>query len=141
MTKTRKHAADGPGDHPHSGVDFTVNGVTKTTDANGQACFDNLIFGTYTVHETTPAGYVGEADKTVMVDNKATCTEVPYVGETVTFANTALSTNHDHVLSQVPGGTAVTQHDLHRADGLEPRPELGDLSPTSSQGPTSARSS
>jgi hypothetical protein len=42
VTKTRKHAADGPGDHPHAGVDFTVDGVTKTTDANGKACFDNL---------------------------------------------------------------------------------------------------
>ncbi len=32
VTKTRKHAADGPGDHPHAGVNFTVNGVTKATD-------------------------------------------------------------------------------------------------------------
>jgi uncharacterized surface anchored protein len=73
ITKTRKHAADGSGDHPHAGVDFTVNGVTKTTDANGQACFDNLLFGDYTVHEVTPAGYKGEADKTVTVNNKASC--------------------------------------------------------------------
>ena len=29
ITKTRKHAAAGPGDHPHAGVPFTVNGVTK----------------------------------------------------------------------------------------------------------------
>jgi len=53
VTKTRKHAADGPGDHPHAGVSFTVNGVTKQTDANGVACFDGLNFGTYTVHETS----------------------------------------------------------------------------------------
>jgi uncharacterized surface anchored protein len=33
VTKTRKHAADGPGDRPQAGVDFTVNGVTKTTAA------------------------------------------------------------------------------------------------------------
>ena len=26
ITKTRKHAADGPGDHPHPGVTFTVTG-------------------------------------------------------------------------------------------------------------------
>src|SRR5919106_488597 len=51
VTKTRKHAADGPGDHPQAGVEFTVNGVTKATDANGQACFDGLLFGDYTVHE------------------------------------------------------------------------------------------
>jgi hypothetical protein len=49
----------------HAGLDFTVDGVTKTTDANGKACFDNLQFGDYTVHEVTPDGYNGEADKTV----------------------------------------------------------------------------
>ena len=26
ITKLRKHAADGPGDHPHAGVDFTITG-------------------------------------------------------------------------------------------------------------------
>ena len=108
-TKTRKHAADGSGDHPHAGVDFTVNGVTRTTDGNGQACFDNLAFGQYTVHETTPAGYVGEGDQTVTVDNKASCTDNPYVGETVAFHNTPLSTITITFFSQVVGGTAVTQ--------------------------------
>jgi formamidopyrimidine-DNA glycosylase len=108
VTKTRKHAADGPGDHPHAGVDFTVNGVTKTTDANGQACFDGLLFGDYTVHETTPAGYNGEADKTVTVNNKAACADDPYVGETVSFSNTPLSNITVSFESQVPGGTAAT---------------------------------
>ena len=56
VTKVRKHAASGPGEQPHGGVDFTVNGVTKTTDAiTGQVCFDNLLLGSYTVTETTPA--------------------------------------------------------------------------------------
>ena len=109
VTKTRKHAASGSGDHPHAGVNFTVNGVTKTTDAAGQACFDNLSFGSHTVHETTPEGYVGEGDKTVAVDNKASCTDVPYVGETVAFSNTPLSTITISFTSQVPGGTAVTE--------------------------------
>ena len=54
ITKTRKHAADGTGDHPHPGVSFTVNGVTKQTDANGKACFDGLPFGSYNVAETVP---------------------------------------------------------------------------------------
>ncbi|HEY3015521.1 MAG TPA: prealbumin-like fold domain-containing protein, partial [Nocardioides sp.] len=108
VTKTRKHAADGPGDHPHAGVDFTVNGVTKTTDANGQACFDGLTFGTYTVHETVPAGYHGEADKDVVVDNTATCSDSPYVGETVAFHNTPLTNLSVSVDSQVPGGTSST---------------------------------
>jgi uncharacterized surface anchored protein len=80
VTKTRKHAASGPGDHPQADVEFTVNGVTKTTDANGQACFDGLLFGDYTVHEVTPAGYKGEADKTVTVDNKASCAGNPMRG-------------------------------------------------------------
>src|SRR5690606_33077182 len=47
VTKTRKHAASGAGDHPHAGVSFTVNGVTKATDASGQVCFDNLLLGSY----------------------------------------------------------------------------------------------
>lgn len=92
VTKTRKHAADGSGDHPHAGVSFTVNGVTKQTDSNGVACFDGLTFGTYTVNETVPAGYVVDAnDKQVTVDNSATCSDNPYGGETVSFHNTPLS--------------------------------------------------
>jgi Prealbumin-like fold domain len=108
VTKTRKHAADGSGDHPQSGVDFTVNGVTKTTNASGQACFDGLTFGSYTVHETTPAGYHGEADKTVVVDNSATCLQSPFVGETVAFHNTPLTNITVSVDSQIDGGTSST---------------------------------
>jgi len=108
VTKTRKHAADGPGDHPHAGVSFTVNGVTKATDANGVACFDGLVFGSYTVHETVPAGYAGEADKSVLVDNTATCAGSPYAGEVVTFHNTPLTNLSVTIDSQVDGGTAST---------------------------------
>jgi Prealbumin-like fold domain len=106
ITKTRKHAAAGSANQPHAGVDFTVNGVTKATGANGKACFDNLPFGTYTVHEVTPAGYQGEADKTVTVDNVASCLDNPYVGETVSFHNTPLTNVTVSVDSQVDGGTA-----------------------------------
>ena len=107
--KDRKHAADGPGDHPHSGVEFTVNGNSVgTTDANGDLCVDGLLFGTYTVHEVTPAGYQGEADKSVTVDNVAFCTDIPYVGETVSFHNTPLTNLSVSVDSQVPGGTSST---------------------------------
>ena len=108
ITKTRKHAAEGPGDHPHAGVSFTVNGVTRVTNASGQACFDGLDFATYTVHETVPAGYSGEGDKSVTVDNNATCAAVPYVGETVSFSNTPLTNITVSVNSQVDGGTAST---------------------------------
>jgi Prealbumin-like fold domain len=109
VTKTRKHAADGPGDHPHAGVSFTVNGVTGQTDANGVVCFDGLLFGTYTVHETVPAGYHVDAnDKQVTVDNTATCSGNPYAGETVAFHNTPLTDLSVTVNSQVNGGTAST---------------------------------
>jgi hypothetical protein len=109
VTKTRKHAADGPVDQPHAGVTFTVNGVSKQTDANGVACFDGLTFGTYTVHETVPAGYHVDAnDKQVTVDNTASCSDNPYVGETVAFYNTPLTDITASVNSQVDGGTAST---------------------------------
>lgn len=109
VTKTRKHAAAGSGDHPHAGVSFTVDGVTKQTDSTGVACFDGLAFGTYTVHETVPAGYVVDAnDKSVTVDNTATCGGVPYAGESVSFANTPLTDLTVSVDSQVDGGTAST---------------------------------
>ncbi len=109
VTKTRKHAADGPGDHPHAGVSFTVNGVTMQTDANGVACFDGLAFGSYTVHETVPAGYHVDAnDKSVTVDNSAKCSDATYVGETVSFHNTPLTDITITVNSQVDGGTAST---------------------------------
>ena len=108
VTKTRKHAAEGPGDHPQAGVTFTVNGVSKVTDANGVACFDGLLFGTYTVHETVPAGYHGEADKQVTVDNAASCSDASYVGETVSFHNTPLTNITTSVDSQIDGGTSST---------------------------------
>ena len=113
VTKTRKHAAAGSGDHPQEGVEFTVNGVKKNTDANGKACFDGLQFaagGTaYNVVETLPAGYsADEADltKSVTVDNAAKCSDNPYVGEAVTFRNTPLTDVTITINSQVDGGTA-----------------------------------
>ena len=128
VTKTRKHAADGPGDHPHAGVNFTVNGVTKTTDSNGQACFDGLTFGTYAVHETLPAGYHGEADKNVTVDNTATCSDSPYGGETVSFHNTPLTNLSVTVDSQVPGGTdsQITCTPPGAPTGFLDTPDTGD---------------
>jgi hypothetical protein len=107
VTKTRKHAADGPGDHPHAGVTFTVDGgATAVTDANGQACFDGLALGDHTVSETVPGGYQGEADKTVPVDNAATCAGGG--GEAVSFRNTPLTDLTVAVDSQIDGGTAST---------------------------------
>jgi len=117
ITKTRKHAAAGAGDHPHQGVDFLITGgelpaagTTVTTDANGQTCVDGLVLssfaGDYTVHEVTPTGYKGEADKTVTVNNKATCGSGSEAG--VSFHNTPLTNVAVSVDSQVDGGTAST---------------------------------
>lgn len=116
ITKTRKHAADGSGDHPQAGVDFTVTGgalpgagTTVTTDADGKACLDGLVFDDYTVTESVPDGYVSEdAEQTVTVDNTATCGDDPYGGETVSFHNTPLTDLTVSVDSQVNGGTAST---------------------------------
>ena len=110
VTKTRKHAATGSGSVPHPGVSFTVNGVTKQTNANGQACFDGLTFGSHNVTETLPSGYVADGllTKSVTVDNTAKCTDNPYVGETVSFSNTPLTDITVSVNSQVDGGTGST---------------------------------
>jgi hypothetical protein len=108
--KDRKHAADGSGNHPHAGVAFAINGTAAgTTDASGNICVDGLTFGTYTVNETVPTGYVSDdASKDVVVDNSATCEQDPYVGETVNFVNTPLTDITVSVNSQVDGGTAST---------------------------------
>jgi hypothetical protein len=109
ITKTRKHAASGTGSHPQSRVTFTVNGTTVVTDATGKACVDNILFGSYSVTETVPAGYAADGDitKTVVVDNKAACGATRYVGETVAFGNTPLTNLSVAVDSQVDG-TAST---------------------------------
>jgi hypothetical protein len=112
VTKTRKHAADGAGDHPQSGVTFTVNGVSKVTGTAGTACFDGLALNQqYSVVETLPAGYAAdEADltKEVTPDNSASCSATPYVGENVSFRNTPLTNVTITVNSQVDGGTSTT---------------------------------
>jgi Prealbumin-like fold domain len=123
VTKTRKHAADGPGDHPHAGVTFTVtqNGTTVATgetDADGEICFGGLADGDYTVTETVPAGYVtSPADpQSVTVDNVAACGDDPFGGETVAFHNTPLTDLNVSVNSQVDGGTASTINCLNSAN-------------------------
>ena len=121
ISKTRKHAADGAGDHPHPGVTFKVTGgelpdagVTAVTDSNGEACVDGLVVsslagGDYTVKETVPAGYVSADDEqTVTVDTEATCEDDPYVGEEVSFENTPLTDITVSVDSKFDGGTGST---------------------------------
>jgi hypothetical protein len=119
VTKTKKHAAAG-GSAPAAGVTFQLKqGATVVasgaTDANGVVCFGALEPGNYTVHEVVPAGYHGEADKSVTVDNSASCTGAPYVGESRSFVNTPLTDISVSVNSQVNGGTASTI-DCHPLD-------------------------
>ena len=132
ITKTRKHAADGPGDHPHAGVEFTVTGgelpaegVTVTTDANGVACVDGLLLssfaGEYTVTESVPAGYHADGDtaKAVSVATESTCGDGNEAS--VSFGNTPLTDVTVSVNSQIDGGTAsiivCTDPDGNVSDG------------------------
>jgi hypothetical protein len=110
--KTRKHAADGPGDHPQANVDFTVtnanNGTnsTKTTGPNGYACLANVpvsaLDGAYNVSESVPAGYAGEADKSYTVVEGTTCLSAT----AQEWHNTPLTDISVDVDSQIDGGTA-----------------------------------
>jgi len=120
VTKTRKHAADGSGDHAHEGVTFTFSGgsltspVDKVTDANGEACLDGLVLSTltgvgdYTVTETVPTGYavVSTNPQTVSVTAKGTCSSGTQA--TVSFSNMPLTDITVSVDSKVDGGTAST---------------------------------
>jgi len=117
ISKLRKHAADGPGDHPQSGVQFQVllggNVVgSATTDSSGHACVSGLLVsafaGDYTVHEILPSGYHGEADKTVTVVTSTGCGDEPNDDADVTFHNTPLTNVTVSIDSQVVGGTAST---------------------------------
>jgi hypothetical protein len=119
IVKTRKHAAAGPGDHPHSGVTFTVTGgelpaagVTVTTNGSGVACVDGLLLssfaGSYTVTETVPDGYVSDdSEKTVAVTTEDACGGADNEAQ-VSFHNTPLTDVTVSVDSQVEGGTAST---------------------------------
>ena len=115
ITKTRKHAASGSGDHAHAGVDFVITGgslpaagLTVTTGDDGTVCADGLTFGAYTVTEQLPAGYVadGELAKAVTVDASSDCGDGNEAK--VSFANTPLTDVTVSVNSQVDGGTAST---------------------------------
>ena len=114
VNKTRKHAASGSGDHAHADVTFTITGedlaaegVEVTTDANGEACYDGLLFGDYTVTETVPTGYsADDAEQDVTVDTESECGDDAEA--TVDFHNTPLTDVTVSVDSLVAGGTAST---------------------------------
>ena len=85
--------------------------MTKATDADGEACFDGLNFGSYNVTETLPGGYISRwstVTKSVTVDNNATCTTTRTAARPASFSNTPLTDITVSVNSQVDGGTAST---------------------------------
>lgn len=138
ILKLRKHAADGPGDHPHAGVTFTVTGgelpsagISVETDADGHACVSGLVLssfvGDYTVTETLPAGYHGEDPKTVSVTAEASgCGDPePEPDADVTFHNTPLTNIVITVDSQVDGGTASTIDCDGTVSGTDPNGDGG----------------
>jgi Prealbumin-like fold domain len=116
IQKFRKHAADGAGDHPQPGVDFTVSGgnlssaIPATTNGQGLACVDGLVLssfvGDYTVTESLPAGYhaAGALAKVVSVVAEGSCPSGPTAN--VSFLNIPLTDITIIVNSQVNGGTA-----------------------------------
>ena len=103
--KDRKHAADGPGDHPHAGVTFDVEGTDYVTDSAGNICLDGLTPGDYTITEELPAGYHNATltDEYTVVDD-TTCT----TAEVSSFLNTPLTNVSISVDSQIAGGTSST---------------------------------
>ena len=109
IVKTKKHAADGPGDHPHAGVVFSVTGgelpagTTATTDALGVACIAGIASGSYTVTETAPTGYAvtsANPQTGTVVEDTTCATATP-----VTFTNVPLTDITVSVNSQIDGGT------------------------------------
>jgi len=106
VTKTAKNHSLGAGQHPLAGATFTVNGVSKQTDANGHACFDGLAIGTaYTVTETAaPAGYaIDTTSQSVTVTGSASCTSGTPDG--VSFTDSPLTDVAVSATSEVPGVT------------------------------------
>jgi len=106
VTKTAKNKAAG-GVVPQAGVTFNIAGTNVQTDANGKACVGNLLFGSYNVTETVPAGYhaAGDTTKSVTVDSAGTCASG---AETVSFVNIPLTNVSISIDSQVAGGTSTT---------------------------------
>jgi hypothetical protein len=109
VTKTAKNHNLGAGQHPLAGATFTVNGVSKTTDANGEACFDGLTIGTkYTVTETAaPSGYsIDTTSKDVTPSSPASCTSG--TPDAVSFTDSPLTDITVNATSEVPGVTNST---------------------------------
>jgi hypothetical protein len=110
VEKTEKHVAATGGSRPSQGVTFTLKQGTTVietgvTDANGEICFDEVLFGNYTVVETVPDNYSSSSPSTnVTVDTQAASCEAAGA-ELVTVVNTPLSEITVSFTSLVSGGT------------------------------------
>src|SRR6266545_1965231 len=119
VVKTAKNHNLGAGQHPLAGAMFTVDGVSKMTDANGTACFDGLTIGTsYTVTETSaPPGYsIDTTSQSVTPTSPASCTSG--TPDTVTFTDSPLADVFVSAASEVSGVTnsSITCVDSNNAD-------------------------
>ena len=106
VTKTAKNHNLGSGQHPLAGATFSVNGQSKVTDVNGQACFDGLTIGTkYTVTETAaPSGYaIDTTSKDVTISAAASCTSG--TPDAVSFTDSPLTDISANATSEVSGVT------------------------------------
>jgi hypothetical protein len=109
IVKTRGHAADGPGSHPHPGVTFVVDGEdfneSYVTNSNGEICIESLDLGSYTVTEDLPNDYSND-DLVRNVDAiEGSCSDVTEPEE---FHNTPLTDLECRVNSLAIGGTTST---------------------------------
>lgn len=112
--KTAKHAAAPGGVINQSGVVFTVTNATNgtnvqvTTDANGNACADNLpvsvLDGNYTITESVPAGYANDTPTQAYTVGNTTCA----TADVAQFVNIPLTNLSVSVDSQIAGGTSST---------------------------------
>ena len=108
ITKTDSKSGSGL-----AGATFSITGpnnysASVTSGADGTICTGNLAFGSYTVTETgAPTGYVidDSSGHAVTVDNNATCSDSPYVGEATSFSDTPTS---DIQVNFRDGGSGTT---------------------------------
>ena len=109
VEKSAKHA-DFPNTNPNLGATFTVTqgattiGTIVTDGTTGVGCLANLVFGSYTVTETSvPAGYAAPGAQTATISTSGSC---PTGSTTKLFENTPLTNITVTATSQVTGGTA-----------------------------------
>ena len=93
---------------PSPAASFPPAASQAITDANGEACVENLLDDSYLVAETVPAGYHVESSnpQSASVTQEATCAAGPK--PLVEFVNIPLTNLTVSVDSQIDGGTAST---------------------------------